>query len=208
MLEADVEVGGRELSLLVTLTLKAHLLGHFHARLHVDSDRGFLSLDSATIETKDLLLVVDLLARSVVHLLKGDINGDIDILSRLRCGLIETSVGRTKVTAFDLKVGACDLSQVRAQVKEGVRLEEELVEDLVTVFLVLVATTIDAIWASDALSETLIAILLINASELLVGKHLVGLTDEVELWQVHAHLIGVLVRVVLESILFEPVCRR
>ena len=149
LLEANVQVGGREFSLLVSLTLEGHLVRSFHSWLHHYCDTSFLLLNCSSVKAEHVLLIVDLLAGSVVHLLKSHIDSDRDILGRLRLGLIQTSVGRAKVTAFDLEVGSGDLSKISAQVKERVRLEEKLVEDGVAVLLVLIATSEDAIRSAD-----------------------------------------------------------
>ena len=77
-----------------------------HAWLHVDADRVLLLLDRASIKAEDLSLVGDLLARAIVDLFKSHIDSDFDVLGRRRSWLIETTVGRAEVTAFNLKIGA------------------------------------------------------------------------------------------------------
>lgn len=201
--ERNIEVGGGSLSLLVALAYKFHFLGRFHAWLNVHGNLSLLGLKSTAIQAENLLLVADSLARAVVQLLKRHVYSHINVTGGLRCGLFKSTIGRTEVTALDFKVGASHLCQVRAQVEEGVRLQEELVKDFVAVLLVLVAATEHTIGAFDAKTEPLVTILLEDGAQLLVGEHFVSLTDQVELGEVETHLGRVLEWVVLQSILLK-----
>ena len=201
--EGDVEVSGGSFGLLVTFPGKRHPLGDLHARLHVDRYIGLLSFDGPTVKSEGLLLVGDSFFGAVIHLFKRHVNGNIDVLGRLRHGFAEATVSRAEVTALDLLISPRNFREVRAQIVERVRLEEELVEDRVAVLLVLITTTVDAIRALDTEAEALVTILFINCSQLHAGEHLVSLADHVELGEVEAHLRRVLERMILQRIFLE-----
>ena len=79
-----------------------------------------MRFNGAAIESQDLLLVVDCLAGAVVKLFQSDIHDNIDVLGRLRGGLVQPTVCSAKVTSLNLEVRSRDLGQVRAQVEEWV----------------------------------------------------------------------------------------
>lgn len=108
--------------MLVAFTGEGHFLLSFHAWLDVDCYLSLLSLKCTAIQAEHLLFIRDGLARSVIHLLQCDISSNVDVLSRLRLGFLKTAIGRAKVTAFNLEVRARHLSQVSAEIVEGVRL--------------------------------------------------------------------------------------
>ena len=203
LLEGDIQIGSRTFGLLVTLAFQGHCVRALHTRFHINSCLGLLRFNSATVESQHLLLVVDCLAGAVVKLFQSDIHDNIDVLRGLRGGLVQSTVCSAKVTPLNLEVSSRNLGQVRAQVEEWVRLEEELVEDLIAVLLVLIPSTVDSVWTHDAQSESLVTIFFENCAQAHVRKHLVRLADQMELRQVEAHLGWVLQRVVLQSILFE-----
>ena len=205
LFEREVEVSGWQLWLLVALSSHGHLLSDLHARFDENSHAGLLFLNSTAIKSEHLLFVADCLARTVVHFFKSNIDADADVCSGLRRRLAQSTVGSAEVTALNLEVRSKDLSQICAKVKEGVRLKEELVENLIAVLLILISTTMDAIRATDAQSQTFIAILVIDGAVLLVREDLICLADSVELGQVESHLTWVLQWVILQSILLEPI---
>ena len=120
LLEANLEVSGWELCLLVALTSESHRMREDHAWLDHDSHGGFLLLNRAAIKTQNLLRVGDFLASTVVHLFESHVDRHADILGRLRLGLVQASVGSAKVTALDLEVSSRDFSKIGAQVVEWV----------------------------------------------------------------------------------------
>ncbi len=61
----------------------------------------------------------------------------------------------------------------------------------------------NAVRTSDAKSQTLVSVFFEYCAQLLIGKDLVCLANQMELWQVNAHLGRVLQGVILERILFE-----
>ena len=120
LFEADVEVSGWQLGLLVAFTLECHLVRAVHAWFDHDRYTSLLLLNRSAIKSQNLLLVGDLFACTIVHFLQSHRHSDIDVLGRLRLRLIKASVGSAKVTAFDLEIGPSDLRKVRAQIIEGV----------------------------------------------------------------------------------------
>ena len=205
MFEREVEVSWWKLRLLVTLSSHGHLLSDLHTRLDENSHTCLFFLNSTAIKSKHLLFVADCLARTVVHFFKSNINADADVCSGLGRRLTQSTVGSAKVTALNLEVGSENLSQICAKVEEGVRFKEELVENFVAVLLILISTTMDAIRATDAQSQTFISILFINGAILLVRQDLICLADFVELGEVEPHLAWVLQWVILQSIFLESI---
>ena len=152
-----------------------------HAWLDENSHAGLLFLNSTSIKSEHLFFVADHLARTVVHFFESYIYANADIFRGLRRRLAQSTVGSAKVTALNLKIGSENLRQICAKVEEGVRFEEEFVENLIAVLLILISAAMDAIRAADAQPETLIAILFIDGAILLVGEDLICFADTVEL---------------------------
>ena len=190
---------------MVTLSSHGHLLSSLHAWLDENSHAGLFFLNSSSIKSEHLFFVADHLARTVVHFFKSYIHTNADIFCSLRRWLAQSTVGSAKVTALNLKIGSENLRQIRAKVEEGVRFEEELVENLIAVLLILISAAMDAIRAADAQPEALIAVLFIDGAILLVGEDLICLAYTMELGEVKAHLARVLQWVILQSILLEPI---
>lgn len=148
----------------MTLTFQGHFVRALHARLHVDRCLCLLHFYCAAVKSQNLLLIVDCLAGAVVKLFQSDIHDNIDVLGGLRGRLVQSTICSSEVTSLNFEVRSSDLCQVSAQVEEWVRLQEELVEDLITVLLVLITSTVDSVWALDAQSESLISIFFENGS--------------------------------------------
>jgi len=104
----------------VTLTFQGHFVRALHARLNVDRCLCLLHFYCAAVKSQNLLLIVDCLAGAVVKLFQSDIHDNIDVLGRLRGGLVQPTVCSAKVTSLNLEVRSRDLGQVRAQVEEWV----------------------------------------------------------------------------------------
>jgi hypothetical protein len=117
----------------------------------------------------------------------------LDVLKFVLAGFVKSAKGSAKDGAF--KFIAC----VIANVKEGVHFKEKAIEDFVAIVLVSVAASEDAIRSLNASSEGFLTVLLINCLQLGVGEDFIGLTNQLELGLVHAHLLGVLHGVHLEG---------
>ena len=176
-----------------------------HAGLDENSHTGLLFLNGAAIKSEHLFFVADCLAGTVVHFFESYIHALADVFGGFRRRLAQSAVGSAKVTALNLEVGSENLRQICAKIEEGVRFEEELVENLIAVLLILISAAMDAIGAGDAQPQAFISILFIDGAILLIGEDLVSLADPVELWEVEPHLARVLQWVILQSIFLEPI---
>ena len=190
-------------SRLVSLPLKDHLLRLLHAWLNEYINAGLLELLSASIESKELLLVLDRLSRTFVDLTESDVNCNINVFLLWWDWFIHSLECSAEVTALNIKSISLTVRHVRAEIREWIVLKEEFVENLIAVPLILVSTSENTIWTCDSSPQTFLSILLIDRPQLSIRKDLVGLTDGIELSQVHLHLLWTLHWMVLQSILFE-----
>jgi len=117
----------------------------------------------------------------------------VDVLKLVLAGFVKSAKRSAEDGAFEFS--ACVITNV----EEWVHFKEKAIEDFVAIVLVSVAASEDAIGSLNASSEGLLAVLLVNRLQLGVGKNFVGLTNELELGLVHAHLLGVLHGVHLEG---------
>ena len=120
MLKADIQISCWHFGLLVAFTYELNLEAGIHTCLDTDLNRGLLGLDGPAVEAKNLLIVSDGLARTIVHFFESHIDGDIDVLGACWSWLVEASVSSTEVTALDLEISADDVSEVSAEIVEWV----------------------------------------------------------------------------------------
>ena len=121
----------------------------------------------------------------------------VNIAHSGRFRLIHSTESRSENASLELSAHGV------ADVEVGIVFKEELVEDFVAVVLVLVASTHHAVGPHDSSAQSLATILLEDGLELQATEHLITLTDKLELRLVHAHVLRVLHRVVLQRQLFE-----
>lgn len=139
----DVEVRRATARSLVSFTSAFELSSYLHAGSHKDFMSALLLADSASIKSNYLTLVVDNLACSAVEVLESAIQSHMHIGHGLGKNLIESSKGSSEIGALDLgSLSIDDLSK-------RILFQEEVLEDLVAVLLVDVASSPDTIGANN-----------------------------------------------------------